>query len=97
MDSAGLSHSKLSVSRKNHLVVAIILAATGFALLAPTRLDIAIILKEVMNGTGVTSLTAAGGALGWFFVATSAIIVIAISLTREPGRLAQPALAPQLP
>lgn len=60
MDSAGLSYSKLSASRKKHLVVAIILAATGFALLAPTRLDIAIILKEVMSGIGVTSLTAAG-------------------------------------
>jgi len=36
-------------------------------------------------------------ALGWFFVATSAIIVIAIALTREPGRVAEPALAPQLP
>lgn len=60
MDSASLSHSKLSASRKKRLVVAIIFAATGFALLAPTRLDIAIILKEVMNGIGVTSLTAAG-------------------------------------
>lgn len=60
MVSATLSPSKLSPSRKRHLVIAIILAATGFALLAPTRLDIAIILKEVMNGIGVTSLTAAG-------------------------------------
>jgi DHA1 family inner membrane transport protein len=60
MDSATLSHGKLSASRKKHLVIAIILAATGFALLAPTRLDIAIILKEVMNGIGVTSLAAAG-------------------------------------
>jgi ABC-type transporter Mla maintaining outer membrane lipid asymmetry permease subunit MlaE len=36
-------------------------------------------------------------ALGWFFVATSAVIVIAISLTREPGRGLEPRLAPQLP
>jgi len=60
MDSASLSHSKLSASRKRHLGIAITLAAIGFALLAPTRLDIAIILKEVMNGIGVTSLAAAG-------------------------------------
>lgn len=61
MDSATtLSSAKLSPSRKKHLVLAIIFAATGFALLAPTRLDIAIILKEVMSGIGVTSLAAAG-------------------------------------
>lgn len=60
MDSAILPQSKLSASRKRHLIIAIVLAATGFALLAPTRLDIAIILKEVMNGIGVTSLAAAG-------------------------------------
>ena len=60
MDSAILPPSKLSAPRKRHLILAIVLAATGFALLAPTRLDIAIILKEVMNGIGVTSLAAAG-------------------------------------
>lgn len=43
-----------------HLGIAVVLAAIGFALLAPTRLDIAIILKEVMHGIGVTSLAAAG-------------------------------------
>jgi MFS family permease len=35
-------------------------------------------------------------ALGWFFVATSVVIVVAIAMTREPGRTAEPALAPQL-
>lgn len=60
MDPASVSSAKLTPSRKQHLVLALVLAATGFALLAPTRLDIAIILKEVMNGIGVTSLAAAG-------------------------------------
>jgi DHA1 family inner membrane transport protein len=54
------SSTRLTASRKMHLGVAIVLVAIGFALLAPTRLDIAIILKEVMNGIGVTSLGAAG-------------------------------------
>jgi MFS family permease len=60
MNAATPVSGKLSSSRRTHLIVAIVLAATGFALLAPTRLDIAIILKEVMNGIGVTSLAAAG-------------------------------------
>jgi MFS family permease len=42
------------------LLVAIVLVAVGFALLAPTRIDIAILLKEVMAGIGVASLGAAG-------------------------------------
>jgi MFS family permease len=36
-------------------------------------------------------------ALGWFFIIASAAIVVAILLTREPGRVAEPALAPQMP
>lgn len=43
-----------------YLSLAIVFAAIGFILLAPTRLDIAIIFKEVMRGLGVTSLAAAG-------------------------------------
>jgi MFS family permease len=43
-----------------HLILAIVLVAVGFALLAPTRIDIAILLKEVMTGIGVASLGAAG-------------------------------------
>lgn len=43
-----------------YLCLAIFFAAVGFALLAPTRIDIAIIFKEVMTGLGVTSLAAAG-------------------------------------
>jgi MFS family permease len=50
----------LTASRKVHLGFAVLLVAIGFALLAPTRLDIAIILKEVMSGIGVASLSAAG-------------------------------------
>ncbi len=46
--------------RAAHLGLAVVLVAIGFALLAPTRLDIAIILKEVMSGIGVASLAAAG-------------------------------------
>jgi len=42
------------------LALAITLVAIGFALLAPTRLDIAILLREVMQGLGVVSLGAAG-------------------------------------
>lgn len=60
MDRVIPPQATLTSARKTKLVVAIVLAATGFALLAPTRLDIAIILKEVMNGIGVTSLAAAG-------------------------------------
>lgn len=60
MDSAILPQSKLSAPRKRHLILAIVLAAIGFALLAPTRLDIAIILREVMKGVGVTSIAAGG-------------------------------------
>lgn len=47
-------------ARAAHLTLAVTLVAIGFALLAPTRLDIAIILKEVMSGIGVASLSAAG-------------------------------------
>jgi MFS family permease len=43
-----------------HLGIAVLFAAVGFALLAPTRLDIAILLREVMHGIGVASLGAAG-------------------------------------
>jgi MFS family permease len=46
--------------RAAHLILAVTLVAIGFALLAPTRLDIAIILKEVMSGIGIASLGAAG-------------------------------------
>lgn len=46
--------------RSAHLGLAVALVAIGFALLAPTRIDIAIILREVMHGIGVTSLAAAG-------------------------------------
>jgi MFS family permease len=46
--------------RPAHLGLAVALVAVGFALLAPTRIDIAIILREVMHGIGVTSLAAAG-------------------------------------
>jgi len=46
--------------RPAHLGLAVVLIAIGFALLAPTRIDIAIILREVMHGIGVTSLAAAG-------------------------------------
>lgn len=46
--------------RPAHLGLAVALVAVGFALLAPTRIDIAIILREVMRGIGVTSLAAAG-------------------------------------
>lgn len=50
----------LTPAKMAHLVVAVFLVAVGFALLAPTRLDIAIILREVMHGIGVASLGAAG-------------------------------------
>lgn len=48
------------VKRPAHLGLAVLLVAIGFALLAPTRIDIAIILREVMAGVGVASLAAAG-------------------------------------
>ncbi len=51
---------RLTPSRKAHLGFAVLFVALGFMLLAPTRLDIAIILKEVMSGIGVASLGAAG-------------------------------------
>lgn len=68
MERPTSSTNKLTASRKLRLVLALVLAATGFALLAPTRLDIAIILREVMKGIGVTSLTAAG------FVSTATLL-----------------------
>lgn len=46
--------------RPAHLGVAVVLVAIGFALLAPTRIDIAILLREVMRSVGVASLAAAG-------------------------------------
>jgi len=46
--------------RPAHLGLAVVLVAIGFALLAPTRIDIAILLREVMRGIGVASLAAAG-------------------------------------
>jgi MFS family permease len=46
--------------RPAHLGLAVALVAVGFALLAPTRLDITILLREVMRGIGVASLSAAG-------------------------------------
>ncbi len=51
-----------------HLGFAVFFAAIGFILCAPTRLDIAIIFKEVMHGLGVTSLAAGG------FLATATLI-----------------------
>ncbi len=60
MEPVSSSTRQLTASRKAHLGFAILLVAIGFALLAPTRLDIAIILKEVMKGIGVASLGAAG-------------------------------------
>lgn len=60
MASVASSSRPLTTIRKVHLVVAVVLVAVGFALLAPTRLDIAIILREVMHGIGVASLGAAG-------------------------------------
>lgn len=60
MEPNATSTGPLSTSRKTHLVFAIILVAIGFALLAPTRIDIAILLKEVMHGIGIASLGAAG-------------------------------------
>jgi SHS family lactate transporter-like MFS transporter len=46
--------------RPAHLGLAVALVAIGFALLAPTRIDIAILLREVMHGIGIASLAAAG-------------------------------------
>ncbi len=51
-----------------HLGFAVFFAAIGFILCAPTRLDIAIIFREVMHGLGVTSLAAGG------FLATATLI-----------------------
>jgi len=51
---------RAGAGRPAHLGLAVLLAAIGFALLAPTRIDIAIILREVMQGIGVASLAAAG-------------------------------------
>ena len=51
---------RIGTGRPAQLGLAIALAATGFALLAPTRIDIAILLREVMRGIGVASLGAAG-------------------------------------
>jgi len=60
MTSIPASTPQRGKPNKAHLGLAIALVAIGFALLAPTRIDIAIILKEVMHGIGVTSLAAAG-------------------------------------
>ncbi|MGH7091685.1 MAG: MFS transporter [Stellaceae bacterium] len=60
MASITSSPGRLEGQRRTHLVLAIVLVAIGFALLAPTRIDIAILLKEVMAGIGVASLGAAG-------------------------------------
>ena len=51
---------RAGAGRPAHLGLALLLVAVGFALLAPTRLDIAILLREVMRGIGVASLSAAG-------------------------------------
>ncbi|HUZ71756.1 MAG TPA: MFS transporter [Stellaceae bacterium] len=60
MEPVTSSAQPLTASRKAHLGLAVLLVAIGFALLAPTRLDIVIILKEVMHGIGIASLGAAG-------------------------------------
>jgi MFS family permease len=49
-----------SAARPAHLGLALVLAAVGFVLVAPTRLDIAVLLREVLHSLGVTSLAAAG-------------------------------------
>ncbi len=54
------SNLRPGAKRPAHLGLALLLVAIGFALLAPTRIDIAIILREVMQGIGVASLAAAG-------------------------------------
>jgi MFS family permease len=52
--------SSAARKRPAHLGLAVALVAIGFALLAPTRIDIAILLREVMRGIGIASLAAAG-------------------------------------
>lgn len=47
-------------SKPMRLFWGIFFIAVGFAFLAPTRLDIAILLPEVMHGIGVASLSAGG-------------------------------------
>lgn len=49
-----------ALPRRTRLVVAVVLVAMGFTFLAPTRLDIAILLRNIMQGIGVTSLAAGG-------------------------------------
>src|SRR5437879_2122107 len=51
-----------------HLWLSMVLLATGFASVAWTRLNIAIILPEVMQGIGVTSLAVGG------FLATLSVL-----------------------
>jgi len=60
MTSDPANKSRAAAGRPAHLGLAVALVAVGFALLAPTRIDIAIILREVMQGIGVASLAAAG-------------------------------------
>lgn len=57
-----MSNNDRSSERKRpaHLGLAVALVAIGFALLAPTRIDIAILLREVMRGVGIASLAAGG-------------------------------------
>src|SRR5579864_102363 len=59
--SAGVAQGPRSFNRL-HLWLSMIFLAIGFASVAWTRLNIAIILPEVMQGIGVTSL-AVGGTL----------------------------------
>jgi MFS family permease len=60
MSTEATTGSGRAAARPAHLGLAVLLAAVGFTLVAPTRLDIAILLREVMHGIGVTSLAAAG-------------------------------------
>ncbi|MGB6536193.1 MAG: MFS transporter [Xanthobacteraceae bacterium] len=57
-DAAGTRRS--GGKRPARLGLAVLLIAVGFALMAPTRIDIAILLREVMRSIGVASLAAAG-------------------------------------
>lgn len=51
-----------------HLGIAVFLIAVGFAFIAPSRLDISVLLKQVMKGIGVTSLGTAG------FISTATLL-----------------------
>ena len=60
MSAQETTGSRPGFARPAHLGLALLLVVVGFVLSAPTRIDMAILFREVMHGIGVTSLAVGG-------------------------------------